>query len=164
MCFCIEVCSFVDFCEGLLCAHVPLRTEDWWMLGKHTINTDGWTIQRLLCLWKKILILIYVAANTRDEVTTPIIDQTTAQKISGSAMFGTVENMNEPQTQQVRSPAMRYYQKCAISNDLFPFLDFFSKKLRLKTTGGWDSRCVTEFHIQKDGWYIPFIFGFGAYL
>lgn len=37
----------------------------------------------------------------RDEVTTPIIDQITAQQIAGSAMFGTVENMREPQSQQV---------------------------------------------------------------
>ena len=37
----------------------------------------------------------------RDEVTTPIIDQITAQQIAGSAMFGTVENMREPQNQQV---------------------------------------------------------------
>ncbi|XP_023320823.1 dedicator of cytokinesis protein 7, partial [Eurytemora carolleeae] len=48
--------------------------------------------------------------NSRDEVTTPIIDQITAQQIAGSAMFGTVENMREPQSQQ--KPA-----KCNLAED-----------------------------------------------
>ena len=38
---------------------------------------------------------------SRDDATTPIIDQITAQQIAGSAMFGTLESMRNNDMQNV---------------------------------------------------------------
>lgn len=46
----------------------------------------------------------------REEATTPVIDQLTAQQIAGSAMFGTIENQHLPPLQN--RPA-----KCSLSQD-----------------------------------------------
>merc|ERR1719206_496775 len=47
---------------------------------------------------------------SRDDATTPIIDQITAQQIAGSAMFGTIENMRN--TDMQNKPA-----KCSLSQE-----------------------------------------------
>ena len=42
---------------------------------------------------------------SRDDATTPIIDQITAQQIAGSAMFGTLESMRNTDMQNVSTTA-----------------------------------------------------------
>ena len=47
----------------------------------------------LLCCYSGLAGAGHVTGAPGQDVTTPIIDQITAQQIAGSAMFGTIENM-----------------------------------------------------------------------
>ena len=72
------------------------------------------------------------------DVTTPIIDQITAQQIAGSAMFGTVENMQRGG--QERRPA-----KSSLSQVTYKIPGYFSLALNWNNVIGHSASNRTEY-------------------